>query len=133
MVKNDLISKYLQYRPDMDFNGEQGMELANQLIERYGSIENAMKVINKEGKKGKEDRIVKLAKKENDLEKALIFIKRANGMSVNPDNLYSEREAKEQLIREYKGEKKYLYGFSDYKLGVAFKSVYYSALKKTKK
>jgi hypothetical protein len=133
MVKNDLISKYLQYRPDMDFNGEQGMELANQLIERYGSIENAMKVINKDRKVNKEDMAAKLAKKENDLEKALIFVKRANGMSVNPDNLYSDREAKEKLIREYKGDKKYLSGFSDFKLGAAFKSVYYSALKKTKK
>ena len=54
-------------------------------------------------------------------------------MSINPDVLFSDRETKEQLIREYKGDKKYLSGFSDYKLGAAFKSVYYSALKKTKK
>jgi hypothetical protein len=133
MVKNDLISKYRKYSPDVDFNGEQGMELANQLIERYGSIENVMDAINKESKGNKEDKAAKLSKKENELEKALIFVKRSDGMSVNPDNLYSDREAKEQLIREYKGDKKYLSGFSDYKLGAAFKSVYYSALKKTKK
>lgn len=133
MAKDDLISKYRKYSPDMDFNGEQGIGLANQLIERYGSIENAMKVINKDSKGSKEDKVVKLAKKENDLEKALIFVKRANGMSINPDNLFSDRNVKEMLIREYKGDKKYLTNFSDYQLGAAFKSVYYSVLKKTKK
>lgn len=129
--KGRLEDEYSKYDPDMDLVGsgekELGHSLAERMIQKYGNIENMPKLVTKK------DEEAKLAKKENDLEKALIFVKRANGMSVNPDNFYSDRLAKEQLIREYKGDKKYLTNFSDYQLGAAFKSVYYSALKKTKK
>lgn len=127
MVKDSLIEEYNKYNPEEDFNGAQGIELANQLIERYGSIENVPKLIDK---KNKED---KLIKKENDLEKMLIFIKRVNGMDINPDTFFVDRDTKEKLIREYKGNKDYFSNLSNYQLGITFKRLYNSALKKTKK
>jgi hypothetical protein len=129
--KGRLEDEYLKYDPDMDLVGsgekELGHSLAERMLQKYGSIENIPKLVTKK------DEEVKLAKKENDLEKTLTFLSRVRGMGVNPDALFNDRNAKETLIREYKGDRKYLSGFSDYKLGAAFKSVYYSALKKTKK
>ena len=128
MVKDDLLERYRKYNPSLDYNGEIGMELANQFITRYGSIENIPKLIEKD-KEGKEDR---LPKKENQLEKGLIFIERADGMGINPDNLFADRYSKEKLIREYKGDNKYYSSFSDHRICVTFKNLY-SNLKKLKK
>ena len=127
MVKDDLIERYHKYTSEEDPNDEQGIKLVDQIIERWGSIENALKQMNKGDKEAKS------LKKENNLEKGLTFVKRANGMSVNVDNLFVERNTKEKLIREYKGDKKYLSGFSDYRIGTIFSNLYYSALKKSKK
>jgi hypothetical protein len=128
MVKDDLLERYRKYNPSLDYNGEIGMELANQLIARYGSIENIPKLIEK-GKEVKEDRF---PKKENQLEKGLIFVERADGMGINSDNLFADRYVKEKLIREYKGDKKYYSSFSDHRICVTFKNLY-SNLKKLKK
>lgn len=127
MGKKTLEEKYLKYNPEEDPNGAQGIELADQIIEKYGSIENIPKIVNK----GDEE--VKSLEKKNELEKMILFIKRTNEFGVNPDNMFTERDTKEKLIREYKGNKKYLSDFSDHRIGSIFNGLYYSILKKSKK
>lgn len=131
MVKRKLEEEYLKYNPDIDLEGsgekDLGHNLAESMIQKYGSVENVPKLIEKKGKEGK------LFKKENELEKRAIFVNRANGMSLNPDAVFADRDAKEMLIRDLKGDKPYFSSFSDYRIGMIFKSNYHSALKKLKK
>lgn len=132
MTKKTLEHECKKYNPDVDLEGsgekDLGHSLAERMIQKYGDIEKIPKIISKD----KEDKKAESPKKENNLEKGLIFIQRADGLGINPDNLFANRDAKETLIREYKGDKEYLPNFSDYRIGTIFKNLYY-ALKKSKK
>jgi len=85
--------------------------------------------------------------KENELEGIIGFIKLADGMEINPDDLFSNRDVKERLIRKYIGYtslnfsgQKYkkkekgipLSECSDHKIGLVFKKLYCSISKKMK-
>jgi hypothetical protein len=85
---------------------------------------------------------------KSELESKLNFIKTVKNMNINPDDLFSGRDAKEKLIREYKGyirlnrlgqkrkenqKGKLLSQCSDEKIGSVFKNIYYSTLKELKK
>jgi len=69
MEKKTLEENYLEYKPEEDPNGSQGMELADQVIGKYGSIENMLKVIKKD-------------KKANSLEKALEILSQTNPKDI---------------------------------------------------
>jgi hypothetical protein len=129
--KGRLEDEYLKYNPDMDLEGsgekDFGHNIAENMIQTYGSIEKIPKLISEKNKEGK------ALKKENELEKITIFVNRANGMSLNPDAVFTNRDAKEMLMRELKGDKSYFSSFSDHRMGTLFRSTYYSALKKLKK
>jgi hypothetical protein len=94
------------------------------------------------------DKETQFLEKGNELEEKLEFIKKVKEMGVNPDDVLSQRDIKEKLIKDYKGYtrlsvsgQKYkenekgeaLLDCSDHKIGLAFKNLYYSALKKSKK
>jgi hypothetical protein len=86
--------------------------------------------------------------KENELEEKLQFIKTVESMHINPDNVFSGRDIKERLIRESRGylrlnrsgqkrkenqKGELLSQCSDQKIGLVFKSIYYSTLKEIEK
>lgn len=96
------------------------------------------------------DKEVELLEKESELEKKLEFVKRVDSLGINPDDLFSHRMEKEKLIQEYKGYTRLnvsgqkqnengksrgesISDCSDHKIGLVFKSIYYSVLKKLKK
>lgn len=128
MAKKTLEEKYLRYNPEEDPSGAQGMELADQIIDKYGSIENFPKLIIKENKENKfSDK-----EKGGDLEKKVLFVKRVDEMQLNPERVFDNRSEKEKLIKEYKGDKSYFSNFSDYQIGMFFKNLYNSAKVKSK-
>jgi len=90
---------------------------------------------------------IELREKENELEEKLKFIKEVESMNLDPDNVFSERDIKEKLIREFKGyirlnkagqkrkdnqKGELIFQCSDEKIGSVFKDIYYSALNKLK-
>jgi len=108
-----------EYTADEDYNGGYGHYLAEQVIKQ---------------KKNEE------LEKRAELEYQIEFLKKANRLNV--DDIYSDREAKQELIRKYFNytklngdgkEKKFLNYCSDAKIGLAFKNIYYSSLNKINK
>lgn len=112
------------YDPERDISGSAGGAyghyLADKLIEKK-EIENL--------------------EKEKELEKKFEFIKKVDGMGINPDSIFLNRDIKENLIREYKGYTKlnregqnhnkgekgdYLLHCSDAKIGLVFRDIYRS-------
>ena len=84
------------------------------------------------------ENLEKKIKLENEIE----FVKAIKTSRINVDNIFDDREIKENLLRDYKrynklnsfGKYKEIFEHcSDAKLGLAFKNNYRSALKKIKK
>jgi len=107
-----------EYNSDTDHNGNYGHFLADAILRQKENEE---------------------LEKRAELEINLEFLKKSERLNI--DNVYSDREVKQELIRKYfnytklngSGKKELLKDCSDHKIGSAFRSIYYSALKKMKK
>ena len=142
MEEDGLLGEYWNYNPENDPSGAYGISLTDRIIQRYGSIEKAPKRVDKKNEEGKDN------SKQNELEKKIEFIKRVDGMGINPDCIFLNRDVKETLIRQYKGKTKlnrkgqnhdkenkmdYFSHCSDAKLGLIFRDLYRSFSKAVKK
>jgi len=115
MNKKTLERACKEYNPDEDYNGGYGHFLADAILRQ----------------KEREE-----LEKRAELEYQIKFIKKADKLNI--DNVYSDREVKQELIRKYfnytklngSGKKEFLKDCSDHKIGLAFKSIYCSALNK---
>ena len=147
MVEDGLIREYWNYNPENDPSGAYGISLTDRVIQRYGSIENVPKLIDKKDERIKNVNVIKRGK-DGELEKKLEFIRRVDEMGINPDSIFLNRDVKKGLIRQYKGYTKlnregqnhrknengeYLSHCSDAKIGLVFRDIYRSFSKEVKK
>ena len=122
-MSNNLNEQIENYTPDIELigggNTDYGHHLAEQIMKQ------------KENEK---------LEKRTELEINREFLKKANRLNV--DDVYSDREAKQELIKKYFNytklngngkEKKILNYCSDVRIGLTFKNLYYSSLNKMKK
>lgn len=141
MVEDGLLEEYFNYNSEKDPSGAYGHSLADRVLERYGSFQNIPKII-------KTDESREFSEKDSELEKKTEFIRIVDGMQINPNCIFSQRDIKESLIRKYKGntrisrkeqkhkekeKRDFLSDCSDAKIGLIFKDIYYSFLKNLKK
>lgn len=121
MAKDGLLNEYYNYleNPESIPSDAYAKSLVNRVIIKYGSIEKAQELINIE------------KKRRTSLENKINFIKTADEMHLNPDELLENRADKENLILKYgypndpnKGD--FLAKYSDEKLGEFYKKIYYS-------
>ena len=131
MKKGTLENAYLKYDPDTELVGTGNVDYGHNLADRIQQI-----------------------KQENELEKAVEaeraweFVDTTNKRGINPDNVFENSWEKAQIMRKIKGYKslktkgqKYGQGekgipfskASESQIGKAFKSNYYSELKKINK
>ncbi len=120
MNKKTLEKACKNYNPDKDSNGCYGHFLAEQFLKQ------------KENEK---------LNKRAELEDSLAFVNAVEKFKINIDNKFADRYEKEKLIKKYfnyaklngSGKKnELLEDCPDYKIGSAFKNIYYSALNKIK-
>jgi len=95
MGEDSLLKEYLHYNPENDPNGAYGISLTDWAIERYGSIENAPKLI-------------KINKEKNSLEKTLEILNKTHpknlihfGNGKVFDNLFEKLKKAGVDIKDY--------------------------------
>ncbi|MGY4884515.1 MAG: hypothetical protein ACP5NZ_02965 [Nanobdellota archaeon] len=121
MEKDGLLEQYIKYTEDPESipSDAYAQSLVTRVIRKYGSIENAQELVNIE------------KKKRTSLENKFNFIKTADEMHLNPDELLENRADKENLILKYgypndPNKRDLLAKYSDEKLGEFYKKIYYS-------
>lgn len=137
MAKDGLLEEYRRYMEDPEKipSDKYAQSLVNRVIAKYGSIENAQRMISEK----KEDNAAQEDKKTKSLENKLNFVKFSDNMQLNPDRVFDSRQDKEDLIRKYgypqlyalykEGKGDFLSKLSDSAIGELFKNTYYSVKK----
>lgn len=122
MANKDLERACEEYYPDMELNGSGNLDYGHVLAE----------AILKQKK-------FEYSEKRAELDSEINFVEKVKRLKINIDDVFSNRDIKQELIREYKGysrlnakgkEKIDLRDCSDSKIGYAFQNIYYSALNK---
>jgi len=124
MNKNALEIACENYNPDIELAGSGNTDYGHYLAEQVL----------------KHKKIEELEKRA-ELETHIIFVNAVDKSRIDVDNAFADRHEKENLIRKYapytklngSGKKELLENCSDYKIGLAFKNIYVSALNKIKR
>lgn len=118
MNKSALERACKNYNPDNDSNGNYGHYLADLVLKQKEKEESE-----------------KIAELESDIK----FVQAVGKSGINVDNFSADSYEKQNLIKKIKryeflkGDKNSFGEGSDAKIGLAFKNIYYSALRKIKK
>src|SRR3989338_5951173 len=122
-MTNGIKKQVNKYHPDMELSGSGDTDYGHKLADKF---------LEQKKKEGLEKRA--------ELEYLTEFLKKSNKLNV--EDVYSNRETKQELIRKYfnytklngDGKEKKILSYCSYaRIGLAFKSIYYSALNKIEK
>jgi len=125
MINKDLEKQCGLYHPDIELEGSGNVDYGHNLASAI--------LIQKE-----QEDLEKRSRLEGDIQ----FIEKVKKFNINVEDIFSQRNLKEQLIREYKGysrlngsgkSKINLEDCKDSRLGTSFQNIYYSALNKLRK
>jgi hypothetical protein len=140
MAKDGLLNEYRKYLADPDAipSDAYAQSLVTRVIQRYGSIEGAQRILSEE-EGGEEKKTKSIENKVLADENKFNLIKFSDLMQLNPDRVFDSRKDKERLIRKYgypklnaeykEGKSDFLSELSDAQLGNLFKRTYYSVKK----
>ena len=141
MVKDGLLDEYRKYMEDPEKipSDAYGQSLVTRVIQRYGSIERAQRILSREGEGREEKKTKSIENKVSVDENKSNLIKFSDLMQLNPDRIFDNRKDKERLIRKYgypklhaeyqEGKSDFLSELTDAQLGNLFKRTYYSVKK----